>query len=147
MAWINSLSVMVLKSLFFSPVFLIADDLIVDKNAMSQYQRDNYVKFDRFDFHGGYGGYKNKFPSDRIYLPQAFPVLGTTFTLEAWVYSKSTHTKGPTQPIKTIIGDEAKAHSKNSPPMITFNDELSIMYGFGTGSAKKGRMVKNVRSS
>ena len=107
------------------------------------------IKFDRFDFHGGYGGYKNKFPSDRIYLPQAFPVLGTTFTLEAWVYSKSTPTmKGKTQSIKTIIGDESNfsGNYKNNPPMITFNDELSIKYGFGTGSASIRRMVKNVRS-
>ena len=88
---------MILKKLIIililsSVTTVFADDLIVDKNAMSQYQRDNYVKFDRFDFHGGHWGYKKLFPSDRIYLPQAFPVLGTTFTLEAWVYSKSTPT-------------------------------------------------------
>ena len=145
---------MILKKLIIililsSVTTVFADDLIVDKNAMSQYQRDNYVKFDRFDFHGGHWGYKKLFPSDRIYLPQAFPVLGTTFTLEAWVYSKSTPTmKGNTQSIKTIIGDESNfsGNYKNNPPMITFNDELSIKYGFGTGSASIRRMVKNVRS-
>ena len=31
---------------------IFADDLIVDKNSINQYERDNYVLFDAFDFHG-----------------------------------------------------------------------------------------------
>ena len=34
----------------FSPILLIAGDLIVDKNALTQYQTDNYLRFDPFDF-------------------------------------------------------------------------------------------------
>ena len=41
------------KSFFITilllPVFLFADDLIVDKSSISQYQTDNFLRFDFFD--------------------------------------------------------------------------------------------------
>ena len=121
---------------------IFAQDLIVDQNSTQNYQTDNYAKFDRFDYHGGFDGYEPKYPTDRILLPKTFPMLGNTFTLEAWVYSKSIPTH------KTIIGDESNpAHNPvDSPPMITLNGDLSIRYGFGTGSEHKRRTVENVRT-
>ena len=68
--------------------------------------------------------------------------MGNTFTLEAWVYSRSIPAH------KTIIGDDSNpAHSPvDSPPMITLNGDLSIRYGFGTGSEHKRRTVMNIRT-
>ncbi|MAQ74566.1 MAG: hypothetical protein CMG22_04920, partial [Candidatus Marinimicrobia bacterium] len=130
----------ILFSQFITSI-IIAQDLIVDQNSTQNYQTDNYAKFDRFDYHGGFHGYEPKYPTDRILLPKTFPMLGNTFTLEAWVYSKSIPTH------KTIIGDESNpAHNLvDSPPMITLNGDLSIRYGFGTGSEHKRRTVENVR--
>ena len=36
--------------LVFSTSVLLADDLIVDKSSLSEYQSDNYLRFDPFDF-------------------------------------------------------------------------------------------------
>jgi len=43
-------------TLLFSPILLIADDLIVDKNSINQYEQDNYAHFNSFNFHGEYQG-------------------------------------------------------------------------------------------
>ena len=32
-------------TLLFSPILLIADDLIVDKNSINQYEQNNYAHF------------------------------------------------------------------------------------------------------
>ena len=112
--------IILLSQIIISIIF--AQDLIVDQNSTQNYQKDNYAKFDRFDYHGGITGYESKYPTDRILLPKTFPVLGNTFTLEAWVYSRSIPAH------KTIIGDDSNpAHSPvDSPPMITLNGDLSI---------------------
>lgn len=132
--------IILLSQIIISIIF--AQDLIVDQNSTQNYQTDNYAKFDRFDYHGGITGYESKYPTDRILLPKTFPVLGNTFTLEAWVYSRSIPAH------KTIIGDDSNpAHSPvDSPPMITLNGDLSIRYGFGTGSEHKRRTVMNIRT-
>ncbi|SVC85831.1 uncharacterized protein METZ01_LOCUS338685, partial [marine metagenome] len=36
--------------LFINPLLLIGSELIVDNKALSQYQTDNYLRFDPFDF-------------------------------------------------------------------------------------------------
>ena len=86
--------------LFINPLLLIGSELIVDNKALSQYQIDNYAFFDAFDYHGGFDGYIPNDPSDRIFLPETFPILGNAFTLEAWFYARDVGGN------KTIIGTE-----------------------------------------
>ena len=81
--------------LVFFITFINAENLIVDQSSMSQYEKDNYIYFDSFDFNGTYYGNNTQgedgsFPDpiDRIYLPEDFPILGTQFTIEAWVFSQ-----------------------------------------------------------
>ena len=74
-------------TLLFSPILLIADDLIVDKNSINQYEQNNYAHFNSFNFHGEYQGNHANIPpkpsyiSDRINLPETIPILGNQFTL------------------------------------------------------------------
>tara|TARA_B110000438_G_C15508904_1_gene519014 strand:- start:389 stop:604 length:216 start_codon:yes stop_codon:yes gene_type:complete len=55
-----------------------AENLIVDQSSMSQYEKDDYIYFDAFDFHGDYQGNNTNEegpyadPIDRIYLPGEF---------------------------------------------------------------------------
>ena len=42
--------------LLLSVSILFADDLIVDKNSLNQYEQDNYAHFNSFNFHGEYQG-------------------------------------------------------------------------------------------
>jgi hypothetical protein len=119
--------------------------LYVDQSAINQYNQNNYVHFNAFDFDGVYqGNYGNNppipDPSDRINLPGTTPVLGNQFTLEVMVYSK-TH---PNLPHRTIIGDDSNPANKDRerPPTITFNkvDGVNqIRYGFGVGPDSKGK--------
>ncbi len=60
---------------------MLADDLIVDQASISQYDKDSYIFFDSFDFHGTYHGNNAQqedgsfpYPIDRIYLPEDFPI-------------------------------------------------------------------------
>ncbi len=113
-------------------------DLIVDQNSINQYERDNYVLFDAFDFHGSYqGNIGNAYPdpSDRIYLPDSFPILGNQFTIEAWVFSEGQDNNSLNN--RTIIGNDVNPshNDPNRPPTITFQYEDQIRYGFGTGSS------------
>ena len=71
--------------LLLSVSILFADDLIVDKNSLNQYEQDNYAYFNAFNFHGEYQGNNAKNPplpnsiSDRINLPETIPILGNQF--------------------------------------------------------------------
>ena len=125
---------------------VFADDLIVDKNSLNQYEQDNYAHFNSFNFHGEYQGNNANIPpkpiyiSDRINLPGTTPVLGNQFTLEVMVYSK-TH---PNLPHRTIIGDDSQPHKndRERPPTITINKVNGvnqIRYGFGVGPSSKGK--------
>ena len=57
---------------------ILADDFIVDQASISQYEKDDYIYFDAFDFHGDYQGNNTNEegpyadPIDRIYLPGEF---------------------------------------------------------------------------
>ena len=118
-------------TLFFSSVFLIADDLIVDKNAMSQYQTDNFLRFNPFDsnniFESSY--FASKITNDTIDVSNKGIVLAENFTQEVWIF---TNQKGKKDQL--LIGDIFSA-SKDRPPTIWLTDYgKSIMYGFGTGS-------------
>ena len=71
----------------FSPILLIAGDLVVDKNALSQYQTDNFLRFDIFDLNNDlvhYGGWNT---ADTIDLSNKAVTLGSAFTQEVWIFS------------------------------------------------------------
>ena len=146
---------MILKKLIIililsSVTTVFADDLIVDKNSLNQYEQDNYAHFNSFNFHGEYqGNNKTTIPpkpiyiSDRINLPETIPILGNQFTIEAMVYSKA----HPLLPNQGIIGNDITAASnvEDRPPTITFHSDHQINYGFGTGNEGFQKAVNNVR--
>ena len=78
------------KSFFITilllPVYLFADDLIVDKTSRSQYLTDNFLRFDFFDGNNTFSANPSATP-DTIDISSKAIVLGSTFTQEAWIYS------------------------------------------------------------
>ena len=136
-------------TLLFSPILLIADDLIVDKNSINQYEQNNYAHFNSFNFYGEYQGNHANIPpkpsyiSDRINLPETIPILGNQFTIEAMVYSKA----HPLLLHRTIIGNDINpaTNDQNRPPTITFHSDHQINYGFGTGNEGFRIRLNNVR--
>ncbi len=136
-------------TLFLILSFLHADDLIVDQNSLNQYEKDNYVLFDAFDFHGTFQGNMTgpgSNPSDRIYLPDSFPILGNQFTIETWVFSDGQDNNSLNA--RTIIGNDASpiGNDPNRPPMISFLYDHQIRYGFGTDSIGFRFRVDSVRT-
>jgi len=132
-----------LFAILLSSAFLIADDLIVDKNSRSQYQTDNFLRFDSFDV--------NKEEKNFIANPAATPdtidisskaiVLGSTFTQEAWIYSDQ---KGNST--QDIIGYAPTGPKANdiSPSVRLIGYGTGIHYGFGDGSTFSSYMAKDV---
>ena len=115
----------------FSPILLIAGDLIVDKNALTQYQTDNYLRFDPFDFDNIFEStyFSSKITNDTIDVSNKGIVLGSAFTQEARIF---TNQKGKKDQL--LIGD-IFSDTKDRPPTIFLaNYGTSIWYGFGTGS-------------
>ena len=130
--------------LLFSINDILSQNLIVDKNSINQYDHDNYVYFNSFNFDGDYqGNHANNpplpDPTDRINLPETFPILGNQFTIELWVYSEGHLLMNN----RTFIGNDANpaGNDFNRPPTITFNLNHQIGVGFGTGSAGKRKKV------
>ena len=107
------------------PLSPTTGDKIVDQGAVSQYNQDNYLQYDSFDFHGEYQGNNAQEltsipdPAGTVSLPSNFPVLGNVFTLEVQVYSAAQDNLGH----RTIIGNDANpsGREKDRPPTITFN--------------------------
>ncbi len=139
--------------LIFNFYLIFSQNIIVDQSSLNQYDKDNYIHFNSFTYYGAFSGQLNTIPAlsqptDRINLPNTFPVLGNQFTLEAMVYYKS----HPTNIHRGIIqGDQVAAKKiKNiSPPTITFNKENGvnqIRYGFGIGpnTKRKQRKINSV---
>ena len=119
-------------TLFFSSVFLIADDLIVDKNAISQYQTDNYyLQFDpfKYDLHFEGGSETREKTPDNIDLSDKAVVLGNSFTQEVWIKPLQKGNR-----IQEIIGFTPSDKNHLSPFIWTTNYGKVIKYGFGTGS-------------
>ena len=142
---LNNLSVsdVVNPLIKYSPA---AGDKIVDQSTLSQYNRNNYLHFDSFDFHGEYQGNNAQdlipkpAPTDTVSLPADFPILGNVFTIEVQVYSVA----HPNMAHRTIIGNDAnpKKSDRVRPPTITINKENGInqiRYGFGVGPDSKGK--------
>ena len=135
------------------PLSPTTGDKIVDQGAASQYNQDNYLQYDSFDFHGEYQGNNAQEltpipdPAGTVSLPGNFPVLGNVFTLEVQVYSAAHDNLGH----RTIIGNDANpsGREKDRPPTITFNKVNGVnqvRYGFGVGPDSKGkrRIVESV---
>jgi len=83
---------MILKKLIIililsSVTTVFADDLIVDKNSRSQYQTDNFLRFDPFDFNNQTPHNSGWVTPDTIDLSNKAVTLGSTFTQEVWIFS------------------------------------------------------------
>ena len=119
--------------LFFIVItFINAENLIVNQSSMSQYEKDNYIYFDSFDFNGTYYGNNTQgedgsFPDpiDRIYLPEDFPILGTQFTIEAWVFSQGLFSITNLSH-RTIIGDDSNIAGHIDDIMFNGNQVLYL---------------------
>ena len=103
--------------------------LYVDKEALSRYQTNNYLLLDPFEGHrqNSHGGEDFEFfhegaNSDWIDLTDNAPILGNTFTQEAWIYNDQIGDKH-----QNIIGPS---------PFLTFHGKKEtdngseIRYGF-----------------
>ena len=120
-----------------------AGEKIVDQGALNQYNQNNYLHYDSFNFDGEYQGNNAQDlipipdPTDTVSLPSNFPVLGNVFTIEAQVYSAAHEN----MPHRTIIGNDANPanNERDRPPTITFNKSGSVRYGFGIGPDSKGK--------
>ena len=76
--------------IFFSVTLssIFSQDIIVD-NSKEYTVTNHYAKFDRYTKHGGHSNYDYN-NRDRITLPNDFPILGSTFTLEALTFTTDT---------------------------------------------------------
>ena len=103
--------------------------LYVDKESLSRYQTNNYLLLDPFEGHrqNSHGGEDFEFfhegaNSDWIDLTDNAPILGNTFTQEAWIYNDQ-------------IGDEHQ-NIIGPSPFLTFHGKKEtdngseIRYGF-----------------
>ena len=108
------------------------------------YEKQYYAKFDRFTKHGGWNNYSNS-SKDEIKLPNDFPSLGNTFTLEAMFYSNDSTSDYHQKIIGNLIftGNQYG----NSSPHITFIRNNDIYYGFSNNGELKNRIKANVRSA
>ena len=125
--------------LALSVSILFADDLIVDKSSISQYQTDNFLRFDSFDWNNTFTN--GIATPDTIDISSKAIILGSTFTQEAWIYSDQ---KGNTT--QNIIGyapTGIKA-SDTSPSVRLIGYGAGIWYGFGDGSKFYSYMAKDV---
>ena len=132
------------KSFFITilllPVFLFADDLIVDKSSISQYQTNNFLRFDFFDGNNTFIANPSITP-DTIDISSKAIVLGSTFTQEARIYSDQ---KGNST--QDIIGYAPTGPKANdiSPSVRLIGYGTGIHYGFGDGSTFSSYMAKDV---
>ena len=119
-----------------------SQDIYVDSDA--DYEKQYYAKFDRFTKHGGWNNYDNA-SKDEIKLPNDFPSLGNTFTLEAMFYSNDSTSDYHQKIIGNLIftGNQYG----NSSPHITFIRNNDIYYGFSNNGEIKNRIKANVRSA
>ena len=132
----NYLFILLLIKIGFS------QDIYVDCDA--DYEKQYYAKFDRFTKHGGWNNYDNA-SKDEIKLPNDFPSLENTFTLEAMFYSNDSTSDYHQKIIGNLIftGNQYG----NSSPHITFIRNNDIYYGFSNNGEIKNRIKANVRSA
>nr|MCS5653945.1 LamG domain-containing protein [Candidatus Neomarinimicrobiota bacterium] len=114
----------------------------MDKNALSQYQTDNFLRFDIFDLNNDlvhYGGWNT---ADTIDLSNKAVTLGSAFTQEVWIFSDQ---RGWTT--QEIIGYTPSDDKNRSPSISTRDHGKSIGYGFGDGSDWYGEIATDVIST
>ena len=128
--------------IFFLIKVCFSQDIYVDSDM--DYEKQYYAKFDRFTKHGGWNNYSNS-SKDEIKLPNDFPSLGNTFTLEAMFYSNDSTSDYHQKIIGNLIftGNQYG----NSSPHITFIRNNDIYYGFSNNGEIKNRIKANVRSA
>ena len=114
--------------------------LYVDKSALSQYQRDDYLLIDPFRSHSDLREWAKGFPDlmctrdgpiicDRVDLPETVPTLTDNFTLEArFYYDGGRYGRGQ------LLGSE----SFRAPAISFHNHGKEIRYGFYTDGAVTG---------
>jgi len=110
--------------------------LYVDKSALSQYQRDDYLLIDPFDSNSEMCERTGTDICDRVDLSDAAPILGNQFTLEArFYYDDDGDGRGQ------LLGSES-----HKAPAISFHQHgKEIRYGFYTDGAvtgNRGRATK-----
>ena len=130
----------ILFNFILSTIF--SQDIIVD-NSKEYTVTNHYAKFDRYTKHGGFNNYDyvNK---DLISLPNDFPILGSTFTLEAMTFtadkSEGLHQK--------IIGNKKwKGNYSQTSPNITFLNKDEIFYGFYSDGKYRMRLARSIRKT
>ena len=128
--------------IFFLIKVCFSQDIYVNSDMV--YEKQYYAKFDRFTKHGGWNNYSNS-SKDEIKLPNDFPSLGNTFTLEAMFYSNDSTSDYHQKIIGNLIftGNQYG----NSSPHITFIRNNDIYYGFSNNGEIKNRIKANVRSA
>ena len=134
-----------MSKIIFILVFLCysySQDIYVDSGM--DYEKQYYAKFDRFTKHGGWNNYENA-SKDEIRLPNNFPSLGRTFTLEAMFYSNDSTSDYHQKIIGNLIfsGNQYS----NSSPNITFIRNDDIYYGFSSNGQINRRIKANVRAA
>ena len=142
---------MILKKLIIililsSGTTVFADDLIVDKNSRSQYQTDNFLRFDPFNLNNQINDRNGFLTPDTIDLSNKAVTLGSAFTQEARIFSDQ---RGVIY--QDVIGylppGENILSSQWSPFIRTYDYGKSIVYGFGDGSNLYNIIVKDVIST
>ena len=120
--------------------------LYVDKSALSQYQRDDYLLIDPFRSHSDLREWAKGEPDlmcnrdgpiicDRVDLGDSAPVLGNRFTLEARFYfDGGRYGRGQ------LLGSE----SFRAPAISFHNHGKEIRYGFYTDGAVAGNRGKAI---
>jgi len=103
--------------------------LYVDKSALSQYQRDDYLLIDPFDSNSEMCERTGTDICDRVDLSDAAPILGNQFTQEAWFYYDDDG-DGRGQ----LLGSE----SFRAPAISFHNHGKEIRYGFYTNNVVTG---------
>ena len=134
-----------MKRINFIIMFLCcaySQDIYVDRNM--DYEKQYYAKFDRFTKHGGFNNYENS-SKDEIQLPNDFPSLGNTFTLEALYYSNDSTSDYHQKIIGNLIftGNQYG----NSSPHITFIRNDDIYYGFSSDGQIRNKIKAGVRDA
>ena len=127
----------------FSTSILLADDLIVDKSSLSQYQSDNFLRFDPFYYYKKVISVTG-FTPDTVDLSNKAVTLGSAFTQEAWIFPDQ---KGIRK--QEVIGHPTLSNFDNNPssPHILVLDGTDIWYGFGDGSTYYYAIVKDLIST
>ena len=130
-------NIKVLLPLILLVSYVNADDLIVDKKALSQYKTDDHLLFD------AYNSNSNKKCCDEVDLSDNAPILGAQFTQEAWIWADD---KGAQH--RKIMGSAGTSTSppKDRSPTISYhynenNDYNEIRYGFGYGGSSSINVI------